>query len=401
MLSLDVPTMLLMTAAASLTMAASLAAVRPERREGIGLWALGLVMHTSTYVLYALRGVVPDWASVVLANTLLAGTLAMVLAAIHQFQGRGLPWRRMVVPVLATAAVFAYFVDDYRARIVMASVVLPLQLGMALWSLWRHRPGMPVRGVVLLAVGLVLEVLLLVARGMMAARRDIPVEGLMQGNVMQSITFMAAFVVVILTSLGFILMAKDRSDADNRYFATHDVLTGLANRRSLLMALERDVARACRMHEPYAVMMVDVDHFKAVNDEHGHLAGDQVLCHVASLLRARLRAQDLVGRYGGEEFLILLPQTTPGGARELGESLRQAVEQSPYRGDGREIRVTVSLGLCGGVLEPGDGWDRLIQAADQALYAAKIAGRNRVESRALLRDSPAAASRPPPAPAAR
>ena len=117
---LDVPTMLLMTAAASLTMAASLGAVRPGRREGISLWALGLMMHTSTYVLYALRGLVSDWASIVLANTLLSGTFAMVLAAVHQFQGRALPWRRMAVPVAATALLFAFFIDDYRARIVRA-----------------------------------------------------------------------------------------------------------------------------------------------------------------------------------------------------------------------------------------------------------------------------------------
>ena len=122
----------------------------------------------------------------------------------------------------------------------------------------------------------------------------------MQGNAMQSITFMAAFVVVILSSLGFILMGKDRSDADNRYFAAHDALTGLVNRRSLIMALERDVARAVRLREPYAVMLVDIDHFKFVNDSHGHLAGDSVLRHVADLLRTRLRAQDLVGRYGGK-----------------------------------------------------------------------------------------------------
>lgn len=252
---LDVPTMLLMTAAASLTMAASLGAVRPGRREGISLWALGLMMHTSTYVLYALRGLVSDWASIVLANTLLSGTFAMVLAAVHQFQGRALPWRRMAVPVAATALLFAFFIDDYRARIVTAGVVPPLQLGMVLWSLWRERPAASLRGATLLSVGLVMEVLLLGVRGMLAATRDIPVEGLMQGNAMQSITFMAAFVVVILSSLGFILMGKDRSDADNRYFAAHDALTGLVNCRSLIMALERDVARAVRLREPYAVML--------------------------------------------------------------------------------------------------------------------------------------------------
>ena len=168
---------------------------------------------------------------------------------------------------------------------------------------------------------------------------------------MQSITFMAAFVVVILSSLGFILMGKDRSDADNRYFAAHDALTGLVNRRSLIMALERDVARAVRLREPYAVMLVDIDHFKFVNDSHGHLAGDSVLRHVADLLRTRLRAQDPVGRYGGEEFMVLLPHTPLGGALELAETLRRAVERLPCVGGGKEIPVTVSIGVAEAQLE--------------------------------------------------
>ncbi len=376
--------MLLMTVAASVTMAVSLAAVRPQRREGIGLWALGLLLHAITYVLYALRGTVSDWASVVLANTLLAGTFALVLAAVHQFQARALPWWRMALPVLAMAVLFALFIDDYRARLILSGVLLPVQLGMALWSLWRHRPPALLRGTVLLAVGLALQVVLLVLRAVMVATQSIAAEGLMRGGALQSVTFMAAFVVVMLASLGFILMTKDRADADNRYFAAHDALTGLANRRSLIAALNRDVARAVRMHEPYALMMVDIDHFKAVNDGHGHQAGDKVLCHVAQVLRSRLRAQDMVGRYGGEEFLVLLPDTPLPGALELAESLRQAVEQSSCAHGGHEIAVTVSVGVCAGRLEPSDGWDTLIHLADRALYAAKAAGRNRIECSPLV-----------------
>ena len=384
----DVPTMLLMTAAASLAMAGSLAAVRPQRREGIGLWALALVLHVATYVLYTLRGHVPDWASIVLANTLLAGAFALVLAAVHQFQGRPQPWRRMLLPVLAMAVLFTVFIGDYRARLMVTGVISPLQLGMVLWSLWR--PARPAQGggAVLLTAGLALEIGLLSLRGVLAATYGMSVEGMMRGSFMQTFTFMAAFVVVIFSSLGFIFMTKDRADADNRYFAAHDALTGVANRRALILALDRDVARAVRSGEPYALLMLDIDHFKAVNDSHGHRAGDQVLCHVAAILRARLRAQDMVGRYGGEEFLVLLPDTPLRGAADLAESLRQAVAQAPCLYEGRSIAVTVSIGIFGGRLEPADSWDMLIHTADQALYAAKAAGRNRVECAAMLRDNP-------------
>lgn len=386
MLLLDVPTMLLMTASAALTMAVSLLAVRPERREGMGFWAAGLALSAVTYVLYALRGTAPDWASVVLANVLLSGSTAMVLAAVHQFQGRVLPWRRMLLPVLAMALLFVWFIDDYRARIMTASVVLPLQLGMVLWSLWRHRPPEPKGGIALLTVALVLEVLLIVLRGAIAATHAIPLQGIMQADAMQSVTFMAAFVVVVLASLGFILMAKERSDADNRYFASHDALTGLANRRFLIQTMTRDLARAVRLREHYAVLMVDIDHFKAVNDTHGHPVGDEVLQHVAGLLSARLRAQDLVGRSGGEEFLVLLPGTSPQGALQVAESLRASIEQSPLPSGSRTIGVSVSIGVCSARPQPGDDWGQLVQRADQALYAAKQGGRNRVECVALRPD---------------
>lgn len=378
-LLLDVPTMLLMTAAASLAMAGAMAAVRPERREGIGLWALGLVLHAITYVLYTLRGTVPDWVSIVLSNALLSSTFALVLAAIHQFQGRPLPWVRMLLPILVMTALFAVFIGDYRARIMVTGMLLPLQLGMVLWSLWGpHRPAQW-RGAALLTLGLAVNIGLLAVRGMMAATYTIPIEGLMRGSVMQSCTFMAAFVVVILASLGFILMTKDRTDADNRYFAAHDVLTGVANRRALILALNRDVARAVRTGEPYALLLLDIDLFKAINDSHGHGAGDAVLRHVASIFQARLRAQDMVGRYGGEEFLVLLPNTPLHGAAGLAEALRAAVEQTPCMHEGRSLAVTVSVGVCGARMESGDSWGQLIHVADQALYAAKTAGRNRIE----------------------
>lgn len=390
MLSLDVPTMLMMTAASSLAMAGSLAAVRPQRREGSQLWALGLLLHTATYVLYVLRGTAPDWASIVLSNMLLSGTFALALAAVCQFHGRALPWGRMLLPVLAVAVLFAVFIDDYRARVMAAGVILPLQAGMLLWALWRPQPPAQGRGMLLLTFGLGLQGVLLGVRGVLAATYAMPLDGLMRDSFVQSFTFMVVFIVVILTSLGFILMDKDRADADNRHFATHDELTGVANRRALIQALDRDVAHAVRSGEPYALLMLDMDHFKSVNDTCGHRVGDQVLCHVAAIVRARLRSQDLVGRYGGEEFVVLLPGTPAQGAAVLAERLREAVAQAPCECQGRLIPVTVSIGVCGARLESGDTWDQLIHAADQALYAAKAAGRNRVECAALAQKPPQA-----------
>lgn len=375
---LDIPTTLQMIVAASFTMAAALAAMGPQQRDGISLWALALVLHGGAFALFVLRGQAPDWASIVLGNALLAGTLALLLGAVQQFHARPLPWMAMGLPVLGQALLATLLLDDYRWRLAGINVVLTLQTAAVLWALWFPQRPQPARGAVLVTLGLAPHTLLLAVRAGWVAWYGAPNQGLLQSGTTQGVTFLTSYVVIILASLGFVLMTKDRVDAANRRLATTDALTGVANRRALIQALDRDMALALRTQEPYAVMMLDLDHFKNVNDRHGHLAGDQVLCHVAGVLRQRLRAQDMVGRYGGEEFLVLMPCTAAAGALEAAQALRQAVEQSPCPYGGQTIPITVSIGVCASPLAPGDSWDQLIHVADQALYSAKQDGRNRV-----------------------
>lgn len=165
--------------------------------------------------------------------------------------------------------------------------------------------------------------------------------------------------------------------------ATSDALTGIANRRQLLEALKRDAARADRDGSPLSVVMVDVDHFKLVNDRHGHAVGDQVLKFVSGVLSAAVRTSDLVGRYGGEEFLVLLPRTDLGGAALVAERIRARLEHSVADAE-RQLKITASFGVAT-LMPPGaeSRINSLIEAADQALYRAKAAGRNRVEADAL------------------
>lgn len=130
-----------------------------------------------------------------------------------------------------------------------------------------------------------------------------------------------------------------------------------------------------------ALLMVDIDHFKRVNDHYGHLAGDHVLRHIVGVLRQRLRASDVLGRYGGEEFMVLLPSTDLHGAAQLAEQLRQAVQAAPCEWQGQRIAFTVSIGVAASADTPADPSrtsEALLQAADQALYRAKDDGRNRV-----------------------
>lgn len=159
--------------------------------------------------------------------------------------------------------------------------------------------------------------------------------------------------------------------------ASTDMLTGLPNRRQLMAAIETEVLRAGRSGRPLSLALLDIDHFKSVNDRHGHPAGDAVLQQVADVLREVTRGGDVLGRFGGEEFAILMPETTIEQALLAGERLRAAIARCimafPRSGSGR---VTISTGVAR--LTDGEACDQLISRADAALYEAKAGGRNLV-----------------------
>lgn len=153
-----------------------------------------------------------------------------------------------------------------------------------------------------------------------------------------------------------------------------DELTRLRNRRASLLELETMVATARRHHRPLAALMIDIDHFKAINDTHGHRAGDAVLRGVAKRIGERLRGADVAGRLGGDEMLVLLPETDAEGATTLADSIRDAVASTSIRTPAGQVKVTISIGSTAW---DGEAAEALLDRADQALYAAKAAGRDR------------------------
>jgi diguanylate cyclase (GGDEF)-like protein len=160
--------------------------------------------------------------------------------------------------------------------------------------------------------------------------------------------------------------------------ATTDELTGLLSRRELFRRAEQEIERAIRYRHNLAVLMIDIDHFKGVNDTFGHLAGDQVLRSLGRVCQENMRLVDVVGRYGGEEILILMPETTAEQAFNAAERLRKQVEEMIETADGSEIRITVSIGVAGLPKDAGLTLEAQILRADTALFAAKALGRNRV-----------------------
>lgn len=158
--------------------------------------------------------------------------------------------------------------------------------------------------------------------------------------------------------------------------ASTDALTDTLNRAEILGLLERLRRRSRQAHDPIAIILLDLDFFKKVNDEHGHPTGDRVLQQVAARIKSAVRNVDAVGRYGGEEFLVVLPGASAPIATQIGERIRQHVAASPIKCDRQLIEMTISEGVT--VLDRNDSCDAMIARADEALYRAKRAGRNRL-----------------------
>jgi len=188
--------------------------------------------------------------------------------------------------------------------------------------------------------------------------------------------------VRIRTGERIVQLQQDLLDALklSEFKATHDALTGLWSRGALLEAIKKELARSSRELTPVGIFISDVDHFKQINDQWGHLTGDIVLCELAGRIRESLRPYDLAGRYGGEEFVVALPGCDLASAVKLAERLRATIGERPIQTSHGYISCTMSFGVTATVGNSDRDLDSLLREADTALYAAKKAGRNRVEA---------------------
>nr|WP_314871765.1 GGDEF domain-containing protein [uncultured Pseudomonas sp.] len=353
-----------------------------NRRDNLLLTGCGLLAHALAYVCYTLYAQAPLWLSYALGNSLLSLALAFYSASLFRVRERKVPWRSIFIIPLCMLSGLMVLLDTLEPRMLLATVVLMIQCGMLLHWARRHaeRPGrahlLLVIGACISLVGLGMRVIAVLAGEATDMRYDI-------SNFKQTVSVAIGTVTVMMYSLGLVLMAKERSESRLQHMALHDVLTGTYNRRAILQRFDLELQRAREEGSHLAVAMIDIDHFKRINDLYGHLAGDEVLCHCVRQLQRRLRAADSLGRYGGEEFLLLLPHTECAGAMAALQGLRQAIAQSPAQFADDTIELRFSVGLWCAVPGPSDSAATLLGQADAALYQAKADGRNTVHMAAV------------------
>jgi diguanylate cyclase (GGDEF)-like protein len=375
-MNLDLRSFLALSTAMMVVMAVMFGLLRrslPKGSPGLGHWTLGLVVLVLAGGLLAARGVLPDAVSVLAGNTaLLAGTL-WLLVGVRVFYGaplRLMPWLGLIAATTVALHVTLFFQPLPGARTAIVCVVWAALLFQMARTIWRHdRLRFGARfTIAVLAAHSVLVALRAASALISQANTD-----LLHPTPMQTVYLLANASMTLALPFGLVLMSLERLRDEIEFRATHDALTGVLSRAPIIDLVDAEMHRSRRVGRPMCVCMIDIDHFKSVNDTHGHLVGDQALIAFTQRVSSVLRPYDRIGRYGGEEFLLLFPDADAAAAHSVIERVRAAVavENAPLP------RLTASAGLT--EIRPTDASvDALLGRADAALYLAKAGGRDRV-----------------------
>lgn len=383
MLDLDVRSVILISGILSLLMAVVLFFLRrnyPPTIKGLDEWALAPAILFLATLLFGARGAIPNFFSILIANLFLIVGAALLYFGSQRFLGCKPSlrlWAGVILVVLVPLAWVSVVQPHYGVRIGITSALMALMSFAHIRLILRHAPRtfstyFTASSLLVLALAQILR---------FRSAFGLPAEDAIFDNFqpVQTAYISVHALAILTTTIGMVLMATDRLRGELEHLATHDSLTGALNRRAVIEAGELELARCRRNHGIMALLMIDLDHFKIINDSHGHPVGDRVLIDFVARVKSLLRQPDRLGRFGGEEFVALLPETPLTEARVVAERLRAMIEAKaedlpPY---------TVSIGISVSRLDD-TGFDEIIMRADAALYQAKRAGRNRVESMTAL-----------------
>lgn len=346
-----------------------------NQRDGLLTIGVGLLAHALAYIGYSSYGHAPLWFTYGAANTLLAVALAFYGASLFRIVELPVPWWRVFAPAGLMLVLMASLIETLEPRMLAATLVLMVQCALIIHWTRRYIPAhgrarmLLIIGSSISLIGLGMRVVAVLGGGAAQMRYDV-------SNLKQTISVSIGTFTAMMISLGLVLLAKERSESLLQHLAQRDVLTGILNRRAILEQFSTELERARLGNAYLAVAMVDIDHFKQINDVYGHLAGDEMIRHCVCHLTQRLRHSDSIGRYGGEEFLLLLPGTSPEGTISVLDQLRASLAEAPAHFGGASIELRISIGVCCVVPEHADTTASLLARADAALYEAKGLGRN-------------------------
>lgn len=349
-------------------------------KPGIAEWFGANLAVVLALPLILLRGNIPDSLSVVVANVVLALGGAAYYAGCARFLGRRPQWPILLAGVAAVGVAVIYWryaVDSIPMRVFSTTLFSAAFCTALVWMLLRHspagRPTYPYR--VTAVIAFVFGACQLV-RGIYFLTLDAASSPSMFATAGSVLLLVVAAAIMPILSMSAMLMVHDALLADARDAANRDFLTGALSRQGFEALARRHVGRVQRHAGPLALLILDLDHFKRINDTLGHAAGDAVLRAFVQMAQAQLRPTDVLGRIGGEEFALLLPDTDSSSAMHLAERLRKAAAAHVVTAGAQSCSYSISGGVA--AWHPGESFDRLSARADRALYDAKHQGRNRI-----------------------
>lgn len=382
---IDIKTFMLVLAFGNISFAMLMAgyARSAEGNPALRVWMWAKLVQGVAHLLGWMR---PDFPSVWMgigANTFLILGIALEVAAYCTFFG--FPrWTRILYPLTAVTIMLFHAarlagLSSNNMAVIMSCIIALLTGSMAFILLLPGAQSSLLQRII--GTNDLLFFFVMCARGWIGARDG--TLAVFTPAAVQTVTYFAGYLLMIVNGFGFMLLCKEKDDRKMRLLATIDSLTGLVNRRAFFEQTESARMLARRMHKPIALMMLDIDHFKRLNDRFGHAGGDEALCVFAATAQAVLREHDIMGRLGGEEFALVLPGTNLEGALQAAERLRLAVESAVLPNSGHAFSMTVSIGVV--LIDPHEHINAALARADHALYAAKSDGRNRIECGESLR----------------
>ncbi|MBQ0794950.1 GGDEF domain-containing protein [Zhongshania sp.] len=344
-----------------------------DRNEGLQRWIIGLVCVGVSWSLMATRGHLHPAISVAFADGLMVAALSAQAGAFYEFKYQRPPSRKTLIPAVVLFLIFLTIPLSYRTYTLLGSFTISVPLlimGYLSWGLGNTAARIP------MAVFYTLGGFLLQARALHIWFSTETNLNFFTAHPLHVFTFLNSFAMTISGSIGFLELQRWRAEKRIRHYAMHDDLTGLLNRRAFFKLAQRELGRAKQKHSAMAVMMLDIDHFKRINDTYGHFTGDIVLVEIANAFHQCLREVDLLCRSGGEEFMVLLVGVSQESALEIAERICDSVSKLKIKGVEHAITLSIGLTMCDASSD--ESIDKGLQKADEALYEAKRGGRNRV-----------------------
>ncbi|MGE5096275.1 MAG: GGDEF domain-containing protein [Betaproteobacteria bacterium] len=381
----DLRTVLVLLAITDLAIAAAVW-IGASRRLGDGLshWAAALVVRALACGVYA-SGATPEGGVLALGSALAALSVTLQAGALGAYDRRPLPvWVHTAV-IAVIAAPFPLLLDEPALALLFGGMMFGTLFAAtaAIASHMRAPRHSSARKLLAWSLGIAAGALYL--RALAAMLNAAPPGAEAASGGIAGASLLVLFASCIVASFGFLMLHKERAEAEALRLATMDPLTGAYNRRTFHEIAERELSRARRGGHPLSIVMVDIDHFRQVNERHGHRVGDTMLQRVAELIRSALRKEDMLVRFGGEEFLVLLPDVPGPGAVVVAGRIRRTVANQPIIVGDATVPVTVSIGVAARLDEGPESIEGLLARADSALALAKQRGRNRVVALSLGR----------------